>query len=209
VYLPVQGAAASRDAPEFGRDVLAVLRQPLHDGEVTVARAGITVRFPAKFTLVAGIAPCPCGARPDCTCTPVQKRRYGARLADELGSYLAIWAHAAVPGPAQRTGELGGDADAITTARVAAARDRARHRLRGTPWQVNADIPGAELRRSHQPSAEAITPVSRAVDLGEISTRAADQVVRVAWTLADLAGDPEPGPQECAQALAFQLGVAR
>jgi magnesium chelatase family protein len=93
--------------------------------------------------------------------------------------------------------------------RVAQARDSARHRLRNTPWRLNADIPGAELRRSYLPPAECLAALRRAVDLGEISARSADQVVRVAWTLADLAGNARPGPEECGQALAFHLGVAR
>jgi magnesium chelatase family protein len=93
--------------------------------------------------------------------------------------------------------------------RVAAARARARHRLNGTPWQVNSDIPAAELRRSYPPLPEAIAPINRAVDLGENSARAACQVVRVAWTLADLAGKSRPGADECGQALAFQLGTTR
>jgi len=97
----------------------------------------------------------------------------------------------------------------MSAERVAAARDRARHRLKRTPWEINADVPGAELRRSYRPTAEALAPVSRAVDLGEISARAAYLVVRVAWTLADLAGAARPGPDECGQALAFQLGVAQ
>ncbi|HUY47599.1 MAG TPA: hypothetical protein VMV92_18000 [Streptosporangiaceae bacterium] len=74
---------------------------------------------------------------------------------------------------------------------------------------MNAGIPGTELRRSYRPAAEAIAPVRRALDLGEISARAAHHVIRVAWTLADLAGEARPGPQECGQALAFQLGVTR
>jgi magnesium chelatase family protein len=106
-------------------------------------------------------------------------------------------------------GEPAGDGDVTSAARVAAARDRARHRLDGTPWQVNAGIPGAELDRFYAPSAEAVAPLRRAVDLGEISARAAHQVIRVAWTLADLAGSARPGPQECGQALAFHLGTAR
>lgn len=101
------------------------------------------------------------------------------------------------------------DADVVSAARVADARYRARRRLRDTPWQANGDIPAAQLRRSWPPTAEALAPVSRAADLGEISARAAHQVIRVAWTLADLAGSARPGPDECGQALAFQLGVAQ
>ena len=137
-------------------------------------------------------------------------RRYRGRVVGELGSHFAICLHADAPSPAaQGTGEPDTDADVTSAARVAAARDCARHRLRGTPWQVNADIPGAELDRSYLPPAEAIAPLRRAVDLGEISARAAHQVIRVAWTLADLAGSARPGPQECGQALAFYLGTAR
>ena len=196
-------------APEFGRDVLAALHQPLQVGEVTVARAGTTVRFPAKFTLVAGMAPCPCGAWPKCQCSPLGARRYRARVAGELGSHLAICLHADPPSAAGGTGEPSADSDVTSAARVAAARDRARYRFRGTPWQVNAEIPGAELRRYYAPPAEADAPLRRALDLGEISPRAAHQVIRVAWTLTDLAGNTRPGPHECRQALAFHLGTAQ
>ncbi|MGO9219761.1 MAG: YifB family Mg chelatase-like AAA ATPase, partial [Streptosporangiaceae bacterium] len=202
-----RGVLFLQDAPEFAAGALRMLRQPLHHGEVTIARGGSTVVFPASFILVAGMAPCPCGAQPGCTCTPLQARRYRARFTGQLGSYIAIWLHAASPGKAgPRSAEAGGgeDADVVTAARVAAARRRARCRLDGTPWRASADIPGAELRRRYQPTAEALAPISRAVDLGEISPRAADQVVRVAWTLADLAGEARPGAQECGLALAFQ-----
>ncbi len=197
-------------APEFARSVLQILRQPLEHGEVTVSRSARTVRFPAKFTLAAGMSPCPCGGRPGCACSPVQARRYRARLTGELGSYFSIWLNAACPEPsAAASRHPGENPDAMSAERVAAARDRARHRLKGTPWEINADVPGAELRRSYQPLPEASAPISRAVDLGEISARAAYQVVRVAWTLVDLAGTARPGAEECGQALAFQLGTAR
>jgi len=197
-------------APEFARDALTVLRQPLSQGAVTITRAGQTARFPAKFILVAGLPPCPCGGRDRCPCTPVQGRRYRARLTGDLGSHFSIWADVArVVTDATDGGRHGGSSGDGSAARVAEARDRARHRLRGTPWQLNSDIPGAELRRSFRPDAGALAPVSRAVDLGEISVRAAGQVVRVAWTLADLAGAARPGVLECGQALAFQLGVTR
>jgi magnesium chelatase family protein len=93
------------DAPEFARNVLQALRQPLQHREVTVSRSGSIVRFPAKFTLVAGMSPCPCGAQPDCTCSPLQTRRYRARLTGELGSYIAIWLNAASIDPPRRPAE--------------------------------------------------------------------------------------------------------
>ncbi len=194
------------DAPEFSRAVLAVLHQPLQDGEIVVARASKTVRFPAAFTLVAGMPPCPCSPWPGCACTPMEALRYRGRFASALGHHIAIWLDVALMRP---VGERAGDADAISAARVATARNRAAFRLAGTPWRVNASISGAELRRSYWPAADAIAPVSHAADLGQISGRAACDVVRMAWTLADLAGMDRPGRQECEQALDLQLGAIR
>ena len=204
------GVLFLHDAPEFPRDILASLRQPLQHGEITVARAGRTVRFPAKFTLIASTARCPCRGGMDCSCSGLQACRYRARLAAELGSHIAIFLSIAPSAPGTAgAGPAHQNADATSAERVAAARDRARHRLRDTPWLANGDVPAAQLRRSWPPTAEAFAPVSRAVDLGEISARAACQVIRVAWTLADLAGAARPGPDECGQALAYQLGVAQ
>ena len=205
-----RGVLFLQDAPEFAAGALRVLRQPLTYGEITVARGGSTVVFPARFILMASMAPCPCGAWPGCECAPLRARRYRARFAGELGSYIAIWLQAAPSDPAEPGGvEPGSDADVVSAARAAAARERARCRLASTPWRVNADIPGAQLSRCYRPTAEALAPIGRAVDLGEISPRAAHQVIRVAWTLADLAGEARPGAPECGLALAFQLGVAR
>ena len=202
-----RGVLFLEDAPEFAAAALQVLREPLQHGQVTLARSGRTVRFPAKFILIAGMAACPCGAGPGCGCGKLQARRYRARFARELGGHIAIWLQAPFA-PATQT--PGAEADVMSAARgVAAARQRARRRLAGTPWRLNADIPGAELRRSFRPAAEALAPISRAVDLGEISACSAHQVIRLAWTLADLAGEARPGAQECGLALAFQLGVAR
>jgi magnesium chelatase family protein len=194
------------DAPEFGRDVLAALAQPLRDGEVTIARGGTVTRFPARLILVAGMTPCPCRGPEGCACTPLQGRRYRGRLSRDLGSCIDLWLD--VPA-AERAGQAAGDPETASAARVAEARDRAARRLAGMPWQVNADIPGAELRRSYQPPAEALAAIRRSADLGEISVRTAHRVIRVAWTLADLAGSGRAGAEHCGQALAYWLGVAR
>ena len=106
-----RGVLFLQDAPEFAAGALRVLRQPLTYGEITVARGGSTVVFPARFILMAGMAPCPCGAWPGCECTPLRARRYRARFAGELGSYIAIWLQAAPPDPAEPGGvEPGSDA---------------------------------------------------------------------------------------------------
>jgi magnesium chelatase family protein len=89
----------------------------------------------------------------------------------------------------------------------AAARRRAAHRLAGTSWRVNAEVPGSELRRRFAPAPGALKPLERAIELGEISARGVDRVLRVSWTLADLAGKPRPGADETCYALGLWLGV--
>lgn len=101
------------------------------------------------------------------------------------------------------------ETSAVVAARVAQARDRAAHRLRGTPWHLNAEVPGSELRRTFAPGRDALKPLDRAMDIGEISARGVDKVVRVAWSLADLAGKDRPTIDECGYALGLWLGVVK
>ncbi len=202
------------EAPEFGRDVLDALRQPLESGEVVVARSGVTARFPARFTLLLAANPCPCargpGRQPGCDCTPSVRRRYLARLSGPLLDRVDVKVEFL---PVSR-GELLSDAtfaesSATVAARVETARRRAAARLQDTPWRVNAEIPGSELRRSYAPAPGALVPLERAMDLGQISARGVHRVIRVAWTLADLAGVPRPTADQTAAALGLWLGVPR
>ncbi len=202
------------EAPEFGRDVLDALRQPLESGEVVVARMGVTARFPARFTLILAANPCPCararGPQAACTCTPTARRRYLARLSGPLLDRVDVKVEFL---PVSRAELLSDrrftEPSAVVAQRVAAARERAAARLRDTPWQLNAEIPGSQLRRRFPPLAGALAPLERAMDLGQLSARGVDRVIRVAWTLADLAGAARPGTGEIGCALGLWLGVAR
>jgi magnesium chelatase family protein len=200
------------EAPEFGRDVLDALRQPLESGEVVVARAGVTARFPAKFTLIMAANPCACArarsAGSACSCTPLARRRYLARLSGPLLDRV----DAKIQFLPVRRAELLSDRaftepSAVVAERVRAARIRAAARLAGTPWRLNAQIPGSELRRRFAPPRGALVPLERAMDLGTISARGADRVIRLSWTLADLAGLPSPGASEVGYALGLWLGT--
>jgi magnesium chelatase family protein len=201
------------EAPEFGRDVLDALRQPLESGEVVVARSGLTARFPARFTLVLAANPCPCakgpGPRAGCTCTPAARRRYLARLSGPLLDRVDVKVEFLPVGRAELLGDRRfAEPSSVVVRRVEAARARAAARLRHTPWRLNAEIPGSELRRSFAPAPGALAPVERAMDLGEISARGVDRVIRVAWTLADLAGVARPTAGETSYALGLWLGVS-
>ena len=203
------------EAPEFGRDVLDALRQPLEAGEVVIARQAMTARFPARFTLVLAANPCPCAraATPGgaaCECSPAARRRYLGRLSGPLLDRVDV---KITLEPVNRREMLYdrkyAETSAVVAGRVAAARDRATRRLAGTPWRLNAEIPGAELRRAFPPEQGALKSLDRAMELGQVSARGADKIVRVAWSVADLAGKPRPGAGEIDVAIALWLGVAK
>jgi magnesium chelatase family protein len=230
------------EAPEFARDVLDALRQPLESGEVVVARLGLTARFPARFTLLLAANPCPCAqssgtgpaavgpagagpaamgramspsrsaraaARTACTCAPAARRRYLARLSGPLLDRVDVKVEFLPVGRAELLSDRQfTEPSSVVAKRVELARERAAFRLRGTRWRLNGEIPGSELRRSYPPAPGALAPLERAMDLGEISARGVDRVIRLAWTVADLAGVARPTVTEVSYALGLWLGAA-
>ncbi len=200
------------EAPEFDRDVLDALRQPLESGQVVLARSGVTARFPARFTLVLAANPCPCARagsqRGACTCTPLARRRYLGRLSGPLLDRVDVKVEVLPVGRAELLGDGGAaEPSPVVAERVAAARQRTAHRLSGTAWRLNAEVPGSALRRRFTPAPGALAPLERAMELGEISARGVDRVLRVSWTLADLAGLQRPGAEDTCYALGLWLGV--
>jgi magnesium chelatase family protein len=202
------------EAPEFARDVLDALRQPLEAGEVVVARSGVSTRFPARFTLVLAANPCPCaraaGSAEGCDCSPATRRRYLGRLSGPLLDRVDVKIELEPVGRKELLNDRSFAESSRTVAlRVAEARDRAARRLRGTPWRLNGEVPGSELRRTWSPAPGSLAVVERALERGQISARGVVKVIRVAWTIADLAGQPRPGKDECHAALGLWLGVRR
>jgi magnesium chelatase family protein len=200
------------EAPEFSRDVLDALRQPLESGEIVLARSGLTARFPARFTLVLAANPCPCAraasARAGCSCTPLVRRRYLARLSGPLLDRVDVKAEFLPVGKAELLSDRKfTEPSSVVAERVALARQRMAFRLRGTQWRLNAEIPGSELRRRYAPAPGALAPLERAMDLGEISARGVDRVIRLSWTIADLAGVARPAVAEISYSLGLWLGV--
>jgi len=202
------------EAPEFGRDCLDALRQPLEAGEIVLARSGATARFPARFTLVLAANPCPCakvaGPAEGCSCSAMTRRRYLGRISGPLLDRVDVKVELFPVGrkellERQRLRR----ASAVVAARVAAARDRTAKRLTGTPWRLNAEVPGAELRRTWAPATGALATVEKALERGTISARGVVKVIRVAWTIADLDDRDRPGKDECDKALGLWLGVTR
>jgi magnesium chelatase family protein len=202
------------EAPEFAKDVLDALRQPLEAGEVIVARLGVITRFPARFTLVLAANPCPCakmaGPAEGCSCSPGMRRRYLGRISGPLLDRVDVKIELEPVGRRELLNDRTFAESSRTVAlRVIQARDRAAHRLRGTPWRVNAEVPGSELRRAWPPAPGSLAAVERSLERGQISARGVVKVIRVAWTIADLAGRPRPTSDDCESALGLWLGIRR
>ena len=201
------------EAPEFSAQVLETLRQPMERGEVWLSRSEGVVRYPAQFLLVLAANPCPCGRSygkgMDCLCTPQQKRRYGNRLSGPLMDRVDLSIPVLPVSRAELMDGRGGESSGAVRERVLAARERARQRLRDTPFRVNSELPGKQLRTHFRPTTEGHRLLSDHLSRGGVSARGVDRVLRVAWTLADLAGIDQPGVAEVAGAIALRGGGVR
>jgi magnesium chelatase family protein len=172
---------------EFGRQALEALRAPLEDGTVTVTRAGRSVDLPSRFLLVAAANPCPCGRGEEddrCRCTPYAVHRYAAKLTGALADRIDIWKGVGQPSPEAMAGG-DGECSAAVRERVAAARAAQAERL--GPGRCNSDLTPAELRRFEIDEA-ARSQLGEQHRSLELSGRGHDRVLRVARTIADLAG---------------------
>lgn len=197
------------EAPEFPRAVLDTLRQPLERGQVTIHRAAGSATFPCRAQLVLAANPCPCASAAGdtaCTCSPLERRRYTARLSGPLLDRIDL--RADLP-PVTRAAWLDGlgrpESTAAVSRRVTAARSVAAERLAGTGLSVNSQVPGRLLRERWPIPRSALRLAEHALERGALSVRGFDRVLRVAWTLADLAGRSVPGADEIAEALGMRL----
>jgi magnesium chelatase family protein len=199
------------ECAEIRVSALEALRTPLEDGEIRLARRDGVACYPARFQLVMAANPCPCApADPrDCTCKPMEKRRYLGRLSGPLLDRvdLRVEMHPVRAGAFSATD---GESTAVVRARVADARAAAAKRWEPHGFHTNAEVSGALLRRKFRLGVAAMAPLRTALDRGLLSIRGANRTLRVAWTLSDLAGRSSPGLDEVAAALSFrQPGVAR
>ncbi|WP_371618112.1 YifB family Mg chelatase-like AAA ATPase [Streptomyces sp. NBC_00454] len=214
VSLAHRGVLFLDEAAEFSTKVLDALRQPLEAGHVVIARAAGVVRLPARFLMVLAANPCPCGRHTlhgaGCECPASVIRRYQARLSGPLLDRVDLRVEVE---PVTRSDLLGrsgrGEATAVVADRVREARDRAAVRLAGTPWRLNAEVPGYELRTRWQAGPGAMAQAERDLERGLLTARGLDRVLRVAWTVADLRGHDRPDPLDVAVALELRTGIAR
>ncbi|MFD0309921.1 YifB family Mg chelatase-like AAA ATPase [Streptomyces sp. NPDC127119] len=214
VSLAHRGVLFLDETPEFSSRALDALRQPLESGHVVIARSAGVVRFPARFLMVLAANPCPCGrfSQRDslCECSPSTIRRYQARLSGPLLDRVDLRVEVDRVTRAQLT-ERGARGETTETVadRVREARARAAARLTDTPWRTNSEVPGRELRSRWYASPGAMDDAERSLERGVLTARGLDRVLRVAWTVADLAGRDRPGVADVTLALQLRTGVPR
>jgi len=200
------GALFLDELPEFRRDVLEGLRQPLEDRQVTIARGGWRVTYPARLMLIAAMNPCPCGFRGDplrgCRCTPHQLALYQTRISGPLLDRIDL--HVAVaPVPHRELGRAnGGESSAAVAARVAAARERQYARL--GVGACNAEMAARDLHAHAGPDGAGAVLIERAMTKLGLSARAYTRVLKVARTIADLAGAERVGAPHVAEAIQYR-----
>ncbi len=207
VTLAHNGILFLDELPEFRRNVLEALRQPLEERIVTIARARGSVRLPARFQLVGAMNPCPCGLRGSrsgaCGCTPYRIRSYQGRLSGPLLDRIDLHVDTPAVAYAEMTGPPG-EASAAIAARVLQARTRQAERIARTGVLTNAEVPAAALRSVAAPDEAGARLLARAMERLGLTGRAHDRLLRVARTIADLEGTEGVGASHVAEALQFR-----
>jgi magnesium chelatase family protein len=194
---------------EFTRPALEALRQPLEEGCVSVVRAGHAIELPCRFMLVAAANPCPCGRgeeSSECTCTPPRARSYQAKLSGALADRIDLVIRIGQP-DSEAMGGSAGEGSAPVRERVVAARERQARRL--GPGRVNAAMTSAETRRHCRLAAEGRDLVAQGHASFGLSGRGHERVLRVARTIADLAGRRQISSEALTEALAQRRREAR
>jgi len=194
------------ELPEFKRQVLEVLRQPLEDGKVCIARASDTLEFPARFQLLAAMNPCPCGylGHPThaCSCSPSQINRYRQRISGPLLDRFDLHVHVPPVDKDELSGMQPGEASQTIAARVFTAREKQYARLgHGT---VNARMSQAQIERHAHPDKDGASLLDTAMQRFSLSARSYHRILKVARTIADLAGENNISSPHIAEALQYR-----
>jgi magnesium chelatase family protein len=208
VSLAHNGVLFLDELPEYKKHVLEVLRQPLEDRRVTIARAATTITYPARFMLVAAMNPCPCGffsdPRHPCRCTNVQIHRYRAKISGPLMDRIDI--HVEVPAVAYKdlAGEAAAEPSSAIRKRVLSARKIQEERFLKTRIFANAQMGSRHLKKYCRIDGACAALLENAVDRLGLSARAYSRILKIARTIADLAGEEQLAAGHVAEAIQYR-----
>lgn len=208
VSLANNGILFLDEMPEFGRNVLEVLRQPLEDRHITISRAKYSVEYPANFTLIASMNPCPCGyynhPTKECTCSAAAVHRYMAHISGPLMDRIDIHIEVVPVSIAEMNTTQRAESSAEIRRRVVAARNIQQQRFAGLDIHCNAMMNSSMLRTFAPLSRECSELLERAMTRLNLSARAYDRVIKVARTIADLEGCANIEPQHISEAIGYR-----
>ena len=208
VSLANNGVLFLDEMPEFGRNVLEVLRQPLEDRHITISRAKYSVDYPANFTLIASMNPCPCGyynhPTKECTCSAAAVHRYMGHISGPLMDRIDIHIEVVPVSISEMTSDVRGESSAQIRERVIRAREIQRHRFEGLDIHCNAMMNSAMLRRFAPLDKASSQLLEMAMTRLNLSARAYDRIIKVARTIADLEAKESIESSHIAEAIGYR-----
>ena len=207
ISLAHNGVLFLDELPEFKRSVLEVMRQPLENGNITISRAAGSCTFPARFILCAAMNPCPCGmGDPElgCTCKIDEKRRYQKKISGPLLDRIDLQVDVRQLSQDELLAAPSGESSAVIRRRVAIARKIQEHRYAGCGYYCNAQLDSRGLQKFCKLTPAEENLLRSAITRFKLSPRAFDRVLKVARTIADLAGKPEIGEAHLFEAITYR-----
>ena len=196
ISLAHNGVLFLDELPEFGRTLIETLRQPMEEGRVTVSRAKYTVEYPADFMLIAAMNPC--------VCSQSAVYQYMNRISGPVLDRIDLHVHVSPLSFSELYGERPEESSATIRLRVVAARVAQQARFAGLPIHCNASMGSKQIRAFCPLPAESETMLRRAMERMHLSARAYDRIVKVARTIADLAGEARIAPAHIAEAIRYR-----
>jgi magnesium chelatase family protein len=213
VTLGHHGVLFLDELPEFPRSVLEVLRQPLEDGVVHIARVHAALSYPARFMLIAAMNPCPCGYLEDkshaCTCTPSEIRRYSRKISGPLLDRIDLHVKVECPKYDELVTALAQESSSQIRQRVIAARHIQEERLQSYGMTCNAHMGHREIKETAQVTTEAQELLRQVFEKLDLSARSYDRIIKVARTIADLSGDEKIRDSHIAEAVSYRNALPR
>ncbi len=209
ISLAHHGVLFLDELPEFARNVLEVMRQPLEDSHVTISRTKMTVDFPANFMLVCAMNPCPCGnfgsKEKECTCNPLQIQKYVGKISGPLLDRIDIHVEVQSVNYADLASKRSGEKSCVIRNRVVEGRKRQAERFKGMKGLYsNADMDSKEIKDFCQIDTQGADLLKMAMNQLGLSARAYDRILKVARTIADLAGSGEIKPEHLGEAIQYR-----
>lgn len=209
ISLSHHGVLFLDELPEFARNVLEVMRQPLEDSHVTISRTKMSVDYPANFMLVCAMNPCPCGnfgsKDNECTCTPLQIQKYVGKISGPLLDRIDIHVEVQSVKYSELSSKRSGEQSCVIRQRVVEARKRQADRFKGRRGLFsNADMESKEIKEFCQIDSRGADLLKMAMNQLGLSARAYDRILKVARTIADLAGCPDIMPEHLGEAIQYR-----